>query len=185
MHRKVTVPYLTYPVSIEVFTLFIQSSDDVVYIVGEEPSAVQNGGQHGSYGSTGHCLIVWVFVHLRAGKDYESVLQGWNIEFSNFTTCLTRGNEEPENIQWLSSKIRRIRISVVCHLSQKPLWPTDWHWASQGRTVSRVRPDALAHLQSSINDFCQSQAVAMETTATNDGCVCPVIGRRGTKIIVS
>lgn len=44
--------------SINALTLLIQPSNDVVYIVGEEPSAVQDGGQHGCDGSTGHRLIV-------------------------------------------------------------------------------------------------------------------------------
>ena len=47
-----------------VHTVFIQSSDDVVDIVREEPPAVQDGGEHGGYGPAGHHLIVGVFVHL-------------------------------------------------------------------------------------------------------------------------
>ena len=45
-------------------TVFVQSSDDVVDIVGEEPPAVQDGGEHGGYGTAGHHLIVGVLVHL-------------------------------------------------------------------------------------------------------------------------
>lgn len=59
MHTCDTFSYYIYSIgSIEVLTLFIQSSNDVVYIVGEEPPAVQDGGQHGCNGPTGHCLIV-------------------------------------------------------------------------------------------------------------------------------
>ena len=58
-------------------TMFIQSSDDVVDIVGEEPPAVQDGGKHGGYGPAGHHLIVGVLVHLAekhahwANKDVQ------------------------------------------------------------------------------------------------------------------
>lgn len=74
MHRKALNLLITFtPLdigSIEAPTLFIQSSDDVIDVVGEEPPAIQDGGQHGCDGSAGHCLVVRVFVHLREGQEH-------------------------------------------------------------------------------------------------------------------
>lgn len=39
-------------------TFLIQPSNDIVYVVGEKSSAVQDCGQHCCNGSTGHRLIV-------------------------------------------------------------------------------------------------------------------------------
>lgn len=49
---------LTLNSCVEIPTLLIQSSNYVVDVVREEPSAVQDSGQHGCNGSTGHRLIV-------------------------------------------------------------------------------------------------------------------------------
>ena len=54
--------------------MLIQSSNDVVYVVGEEPPAIEDGRQHGCDGAGCHCLVVGVFVRLRGEKTLVQVL---------------------------------------------------------------------------------------------------------------
>ncbi len=47
------------------FTFLVETTDDVVDVVREEPSVVQNCGQHRSNSSRRHLLVVLMLVHLR------------------------------------------------------------------------------------------------------------------------
>ncbi len=75
MHIHTREIHLIFLISVvNVLTFFIQSSDDVVDIVGEEPPAIQDGGQHCCNGSACHCLIIRMFVHLQERKKQKFLI---------------------------------------------------------------------------------------------------------------
>lgn len=50
-----------------------------------------------------------------------------------------------------------------------------------GISSKSIKPRTLSYLKPGINDFCQCQAVTMETAAAKDSCVCPLIKREKKK----